>query len=124
MYKCINLFRRTINVAGDLLLFFLQIFRYGLETGTKLLNFYEKYFDIPFPLEKMDLLAVPSFGPGAMENWGLITFRGERFVVGKEATEEVRQKSFNLIAHELTHQWFGNLATMKFWSDAWLKEGR
>lgn len=98
--------------------------RFGLETSTKLLHFYEGYFKIPYPLKKLDLISIPSFGPGAMENWGLITFRSERILINeKYATNIDRQKSFHLIAHELSHQWFGNLVTMEFWTDAWLKEG-
>lgn len=98
--------------------------RFGLETSTKLLAFYEQYFNISFPLAKLDIVSIPSFGPGAMENWGIITFRAERILIDQRtSTEYLRQKSFNLIAHELVHQWFGNLVTMEFWNDAWLKEG-
>lgn len=97
--------------------------RFGLEASTKLLHFYEEYFQIPYPLEKLDLLTIPNFSPGAMENWGIITFRAERFLINpKTSTQILRQKSFFIMAHELVHQWFGNLVTMSFWNDAWLKE--
>ena len=98
--------------------------RFGLDNSGKLLRFYEEYFQIPYPLKKLDIVAVPSFGPGAMENWGIITFRAERILINKKtSTAEDRQKSYYLVAHELVHQWFGNLVTMEFWTDAWLKEG-
>ena len=98
--------------------------RFGMDMSSKLLSFYEDYFKIPYPLKKLDIVSIPSFGPGAMENWGIITFRSERILVNqKTSTQSDRQKSFYIIAHELVHQWFGNLVTMEFWTDAWLKEG-
>ena len=98
--------------------------RYGLETTGKLLRFYEKYFNISFPLKKLDTIAIPNLGPGAMENWGIITYRSQIILYSENtSTEADRQQAFNIIAHELVHQWFGNLVTMEFWSDAWLKEG-
>ncbi|KAB0798929.1 hypothetical protein PPYR_06809 [Photinus pyralis] len=89
--------------------------------GPSVLNFFEEYFNIPYPLPKLDMIAVPDFGEAAMENWGLITFR-ESYLL----TENVRHGVGIIeptIAHEVAHQWFGNLVTMKWWTDIWLNEG-
>lgn len=97
---------------------------YSLEFATKCLEFYEEYFDIPYPLEKCDLIALPDFASGAMENWGCITFREYGLVVDpKHTSQPTKQYAAMVIAHELTHQWFGNLVTMRWWTDLWLNEG-
>ncbi len=87
------------------------------------LEFYESYFGIKFPLPKMDILAIPDFSAGAMENWGAITFR-EVELLGNEKTTSIvfKQRRAEVIAHELAHQWFGDLVTMKWWDDLWLNE--
>ncbi|XP_037009748.2 endoplasmic reticulum aminopeptidase 2 [Artibeus jamaicensis] len=97
---------------------------YALEASLKLLNFYENYFDINYPLSKLDLIAIPDFGSGAMENWGLITYR-ETSLLFDPKTSSASDKLWvtRVIAHELAHQWFGNLVTMEWWSDIWLNEG-
>ena len=77
----------------------------------------------PYPYDKLDLVAVPNFGSGAMENAGLITFREELLLVGDKASALARRRSAQVLAHELAHQWFGNLVTMKWWDDLWLNEG-
>jgi aminopeptidase N len=82
----------------------------------------EKYFGRPFPYAKLDLLAVPSFGAGAMENAGLITFREERMLLDEHASLGARLGMAGLIAHEAAHQWFGDLVTMAWWNDLWLNE--
>jgi len=98
--------------------------RYILKTASLVLDSLEEYFQIPFPLKKLDIVGIPNFGPAAMENWGLTTLRFENLLLNENTTTEFRtQRVFHTIAHELVHQWFGNLATMKFWTDAWLKEG-
>ena len=97
--------------------------KFSLELGKKLLASYEKYFGIKYPLPKLDLIAVPDFAAGAMENWGAITFR-ETILLYDPKTSSTRTKQFiaEVISHEIAHQWFGNLVTMKWWNDLWLNE--
>jgi aminopeptidase N len=82
----------------------------------------ERYFARRFPYTKLDLLAVPAFGSGAMENAGLITFREERILLDERASLAARVAMAGIIAHELAHQWFGDLVTMAWWDDVWLNE--
>ncbi|MFQ5496590.1 MAG: M1 family metallopeptidase [Nitrosopumilus sp.] len=97
--------------------------KFSLELGKQLLTSYEKYFGIKYPLPKLDLIAVPDFAAGAMENWGAITFR-ETILLYDPKTSSTRTKQFiaEVISHEIAHQWFGNLVTMKWWNDLWLNE--
>ena len=97
--------------------------KFSLDLGKKLLTAYEKYFGIKYPLPKLDLIAVPDFAAGAMENWGAITFR-ETILLYDPKTSSTRTKQFiaEVISHEIAHQWFGNLVTMKWWNDLWLNE--
>jgi tricorn protease interacting factor F2/3 len=97
--------------------------RFSLDLGKKLLVSYEKYFGIKYPLPKLDLIAVPDFAAGAMENWGAITFR-ETILLYDSKTSSTRTKQFiaEVISHEIAHMWFGNLVTMKWWNDLWLNE--
>lgn len=96
---------------------------FALEEAAKYMDFYESYYDIPFPLKKCDFVALPDFASGAMENWGLITFREQTLLVDPDTSLGTKQFVALVIAHELTHQWFGNLVTMRWWTDLWLNEG-
>ena len=95
----------------------------SLELTKKFLAEYEKYFGIKYPLPKLDMLAIPDFAAGAMENWGAITFR-ETILLYDPKTSSTRTKQYiaEVISHEIAHQWFGNLVTMKWWNDLWLNE--
>lgn len=95
----------------------------AIEYAKKFLEFYESYFGIRYPLPKLDLIALPDFTSGAMENWGSITFRESALLYdSKNSSTATKQRIAETIAHELAHQWFGNLVTMKWWNDLWLNE--
>ncbi len=97
--------------------------KFALDVAVKCLDFYNDYFSVDYPLAKCDFIALPDFASGAMENWGCITFREQALVVDDQNTSlGMKQYVANVIAHELTHQWFGNLVTMKWWNDLWLNE--
>ncbi|GBP46446.1 Aminopeptidase N [Eumeta japonica] len=97
---------------------------YALEIGPKILRFLEDYYKIKFPLPKIDMIALPDFKAGAMENWGLLTFR-EIAMLYDPAVSPTTAKArvASVVAHEIAHQWFGNLVTPAWWSDIWLNEG-
>ena len=96
---------------------------YALERTGEFVDVLEDYFGIPYPYRKLDLVAVPDFSAGAMENVGLITFREWLLLIDEErATEHQRRAFAYVLAHELAHQWFGNLVTMPWWDDIWLNE--
>lgn len=97
---------------------------FALQTAIDCLEFYEQYFDIDYPLAKCDFIALPDFASGAMENWGCITFREQAMLVDEHNTSlPMKQRVAEVVCHELTHQWFGNLVTMRWWNDLWLNEG-
>ncbi len=95
---------------------------YAAHAGRRILEAYEEYFRIPYPLPKLDLVAVADLAFGAMENWGAISFRDMRLLVDPGADSFTRRDVFETVAHELAHQWFGNLVTMASWDDVWLNE--
>ncbi len=98
--------------------------QFALDVAVKCMDYYEDYYDIPFPIEKCDFIALPDFASGAMENWGLITFREQTMLCDEQNTSlSTKQYVAMVVAHELTHQWFGNLVTMQWWTDLWLNEG-
>ncbi|XP_063887402.1 aminopeptidase N-like [Scylla paramamosain] len=97
---------------------------YSLEIGSKILTFFEDYFSIPYPLPKQDMVAIPDFAAGAMENWGLITYRETAMLYDPKVSSAYnKQRVAIVVAHELAHQWFGNLVTPEWWTDLWLNEG-
>jgi len=95
----------------------------ALDTAVAHLALLAKYFDRAYPYPKLDIVAVPSFGAGAMENAGLITFREELVLLDPaHASTAARRAMAGVVAHELAHQWFGDLVTMQWWDDLWLNE--
>jgi aminopeptidase N len=98
---------------------------YALDQAGKILHYYNDYFGVPFPLPKLDLIAAPGqISGGSMENWGAIFYSQNHLLFDpKVSTEEDRQLVFLVVAHEMAHQWFGDLVTMAWWSDLWLNEG-
>jgi aminopeptidase 2 len=98
--------------------------RFSLELAARTLEFYEKTFDSEFPLPKMDMVAIPDFAAGAMENWGLITYRVVDLMFDEKTSgASTKERVAEVVQHELAHQWFGNLVTMDFWDGLWLNEG-
>ncbi len=98
--------------------------RFALDVAKKCLDFYDKYFGIPYPLPVLDMIAIPDFAAGAMENWGAVTYRESALLVAEEVSSTAnKQRVALVIAHELAHQWFGNLVTMQWWTHLWLNEG-
>ncbi len=97
---------------------------FALDCAVKTLEFYEKYFNIKYPLNTLDMIAIPDFASGAMENWGAVTYRETAILVDQVNSSTANKQWVALvIAHELAHQWFGNLVTMKWWTHLWLNEG-
>src|SRR3989344_2797946 len=97
--------------------------KFALECAKKSLEYFEKYFNYHYPLKKLDLIAITEFASGAMENWGAITFRENSLLYYPEkSSKATKQRIAEVIAHEIAHQWFGNLVTMKWWDDIWLNE--
>ncbi|XP_051953626.1 alanyl (membrane) aminopeptidase-like b [Xyrauchen texanus] len=97
---------------------------YATEIAGLILDHYEKTFGLRYPLEKLDQIALPDFSEGAMENWGLIAYREAGLLYDKDTSSNFdKEWVATVIAHELAHQWFGNLVTMSWWNDLWLNEG-
>ena len=96
---------------------------YALEAGAFALRFYADYYDIPYPGDKMDMIAIPDFAWGAMENLGAVTYRETALLLDRErATQAELMRIAEVIAHEIAHMWFGDLVTMKWWNGIWLNE--
>ena len=97
--------------------------QFALDTSVKLLSFFNDYFGIPYPLPKLDHLAIPDFAAGAMENWGCVTYRETALLVDPaNSSAGTRQRVAEVVAHEMAHMWFGDLVTMDWWDDLWLNE--
>ncbi len=100
-----------------------QYGKFALDFAKKCLDYFEDYFDYQYPLPKLDLIAVPDFAAGAMENWGAITFRENALLFYESKSSiQTKQRVAEVVAHEIAHMWFGNLVTMKWWDDLWLNE--
>lgn len=98
--------------------------KFSLDLAAETLEFFSKTFDIPYPLPKMDMIAIPDFAAGAMENWGLVTYRVVDLLYDEKVSgENVKERVAEVVQHELAHQWFGNLVTMDWWEGLWLNEG-
>lgn len=97
--------------------------RFALDIARECLSTFEEYFGIPYPLQKLDMVGIPEFSMGAMENWGLVTFRESALLFTDSSSLNVKKAIAETVCHELAHQWFGNLVTMRWWNDLWLNEG-
>src|SRR5947208_10672412 len=98
--------------------------RYALESTAQILQYYTDYFGVPYPLPKLDQIAIPGGFGGAMENWGGITYYESALLFDpKKSSAATRQRIYEVIAHETAHQWFGDLVTMAWWDNLWLNEG-
>jgi len=101
-----------------------ELGRYALETTAQILQYYNDYFGVPYPLPKLDQIALPGGFGGAMENWGGITyFESALLFDPKNSSAETKQNIYEVIAHEVAHMWFGDLVTMAWWDNLWLNEG-
>ncbi|XP_070557701.1 aminopeptidase N-like isoform X2 [Ptychodera flava] len=97
---------------------------YSLHIGLKMLRFFEEHYGIPYPISKLDMVAIPQFLAGAMENWGLVQYSEGTMIYDPEVNTPSRKQTVALVvAHELAHKWFGNLVTMDWWEHIWLNEG-
>ncbi|XP_053979682.1 glutamyl aminopeptidase-like [Hylaeus volcanicus] len=97
---------------------------FALNVAIRVMEYYLSVFNIDYPLPKLDMVAIPDFSAGAMENWGLITFRETELLHSENDSSCLNTRSVSLtVAHELAHMWFGNLVTMRWWNDLWLNEG-
>lgn len=95
---------------------------FSLDIAVRIIEFYESYYGVKYPIPLSYHVALPDFSAGAMENWGLVTYREVYLLVDENSTALSRQQVALVVAHELAHQWFGNLVTMKWWDDLWLNE--
>ncbi|KAK0596762.1 hypothetical protein LWI29_018734 [Acer saccharum] len=98
--------------------------KFALELTIKSLDIFTKYFSTPYPLPKLDMVAVPEFAAGAMENFGLIVYRDNAMLYSDSKSTARRKQTMSIVvAHEVAHHWFGNLVTMEWWTHLWLNEG-
>uniref|UniRef100_A0AAQ5XWL0 Aminopeptidase n=1 Tax=Amphiprion ocellaris TaxID=80972 RepID=A0AAQ5XWL0_AMPOC len=97
---------------------------YAANVTKIIFDYFEEYFNMTYSISKLDKIAIPDFGTGAMENWGLITYRETNLLYDEnQSSSKNKQRVASVIAHELVHQWFGNIVTMDWWDDLWLNEG-
>ncbi|XP_020585074.1 aminopeptidase M1 [Phalaenopsis equestris] len=98
--------------------------KFALDVAVKTLDLYKEYFAVPYPLPKLDMIAIPDFAAGAMENYGLVTYRETALLYDERHSAAAnKQRVATVVGHELAHQWFGNLVTMEWWTHLWLNEG-
>lgn len=100
----------------------LSSLKHALEIATEAIDWYEEYLGVDYPLPKCDHIAIPDFAAGAMENWGLVTYRESMLIATENSTISTKQSIASTVVHELAHMWFGNLVTMKWWDELWLNE--
>jgi puromycin-sensitive aminopeptidase len=101
-----------------------ELGRFALDVAVKTLPFYVDYFKIDYPLPKLDMIAIADFAAGAMENWGLVTYRDTCLLADQKNSSLVSKQTVAIVVgHELAHQWFGNIVTMEWWTHLWLNEG-
>jgi aminopeptidase N/puromycin-sensitive aminopeptidase len=97
---------------------------YAVKAAEFVLHYYDDYFGIKYPMPKLDMIAIPDFEAGAMENFGAITYRESDFLVDEaHASDESKERVAQVVAHEMAHQWFGDMVTMQWWNNLWLNEG-
>ena len=108
---------RGFSIESDI-----KYINWSVNKTVEALNFFENWFGIKYPIDKLDIVSIPNFSSGAMENWGLITFREEYILLYNKKNYLSQVKILEVIYHEVAHQWFGNLVTMSKWDDLWLNE--
>ena len=127
---CVGRFQKktTTNLAGVKITTYctlnhpVESVEFANEIAGQCLDYYDNLFGTKYPLKKLDQIAIPDFEAGAMENWGLVTYRESCLLVDKTTTLSAKQYVATVVAHELSHQWFGNLVTMEWWNNLWLNE--
>ena len=97
---------------------------FALDVAVKTLEFYDEYFDVRYPLPKLDMIAMTEFSAGAMGNWGLVASSEDALLINADkASVQQKQRVCTVVTHEVAHQWFGNLVTMEWWDNLWINEG-
>ncbi len=97
---------------------------YAVKAAEFVLHYYDDYFGIKYPMPKLDMIGIPDFEAGAMENFGAITYRETDFLIDEaHASDESKERVAQVVAHEMAHQWFGDMVTMQWWNNLWLNEG-
>ena len=128
LYLAVGKFRTRTGKAGETEIILAatpkkaELDAFAVDEARKALEFFNSYYEIPYALPKIHLVAVPEFPMGAMENWGAIAFREILLLVDENTSSRAKMRGAMAIAHELAHQWFGDLVTMKWWDDVWLNE--